>query len=80
MSDECDVLCCREVRTLTAAVTQWVEQLPATQVTGARIPKGMDIGVFLSCILAYRTLLAGRGRPGLVFLLSSSIFSVTSRH
>ena len=46
MSDECDVLCCREVCTSIAAVAQWVEQSPATQVTGDQIPERVHIDVF----------------------------------
>ena len=56
-------MCCREVCTLTAVVAQWVEPLPATQLTGNRIPDGVHIGI-LYCILAHCTLLAGRGHTG----------------
>ena len=46
MSDECDVLCCCEVCVLTAAIVQWVDQLPATQVTGEGILERVHIGIF----------------------------------
>ena len=60
MSDEYDVLCCHEECTLTAVVVQWVEQLPATQVTRDQIPKGVHIG---SCFVLYISPLYIISRP-----------------